>query len=134
MAAADARAVIARLRALLARGASLREAARQTGCSKSTLHRLAVRHGLPRRPRKRLTPRQIGTAERLVRAAHHTVARIAELLRVAKSTASQLRRRVLDDQAQASFRPRRLKTARVCPTCGQRIVQWPCVACQAGER
>lgn len=144
MAASDQRAVIAKLRRLLAadgakhlskvprptrkRPASFSEASHELGVPRSTLHDLAIAHQIPRRAlRKTLALRR--TFEQLEREGKLTLSKISRLLSIAKSTASTWRQRRLDDQARADFRPRKLRTAKLCTVCGHRVKVWPCVAC-----
>lgn len=118
---------LARLRSLLARGKTLEQAGRQIKRSKSAVHRLAVRHRFGRR-RRDLPPKTDAEIRRRLRAARHTLRRIAELSRVSFGSVSRRSRQMTDRGS--TFRPKGIRVPRRCPRHGL-IKIWPCVACVA---
>lgn len=117
--------VLSRIRELLARKTSLEATGKEVGLGTTTVRKLADRHQFPRR--KRFSPETRRQIRRDIRQARHTLSRLAELYRCAKSTISAYASEVTDEAGE--FRPRALKQKRVCPTCQREVKVWPCVAC-----
>jgi DNA invertase Pin-like site-specific DNA recombinase len=124
MNAAEAADHVRKLRALLARGDSIRQAAKAAGLSKSTAQRLAAKSRIPRRrAARRLTDaekRQIRRDAAKVRA---TLRRVARLARVGVATVH----RTLNPVEPGA--PRRVRPY-TCPA-GHRVFLRPCQVCQA---
>jgi len=118
------------LRAVLAEGATLAEAAALLGRSRSHLHRLAAREHMPRRRRamKAATRRRL---ENLLQDGRLSLTAIARECGVSKSTVSVLANAEL--RRRPGFHPRRIRRARYCPNCRYMVWLWPCVACAARE-
>jgi len=124
------RQVLSRLRKLLAEGQTIRTAASDVNLSPTSAYRLAVRHSLPRRTRAEKAA-AVETAQGLIRAARLSNGEIARRLNLHEGTISRLRQLIVDRDSQAEFRPRRVRKARRCPTCGHKVKVWPCVMCRA---
>lgn len=123
--ARTAREHLAKLRALLARGATLREAADQiTELAGQPLraYRLAVKHNMRRR-RRAITPAQQRTIDKELRKYRLTLRKIAARAKVALHTV-QRRKAKLDGPGPRPCRRRR------CPR-GHLVVLWPCQLCRA---
>lgn len=131
---ADYRELIAHLRHLLGtRGATMREAAGVLSLSPMTVQRLAVRHRLRHRTPRRLTPAQRDTADRLIRQGHHSLEQLRRLIGISKSAVVRRRQRILDHDAEVTFRPKRRREAQYCPGCQQLVFYEPCIICQARQ-
>jgi hypothetical protein len=119
---AEARETVERLRELLARGATLREAAGsidQLGGSPWRAHRLAAKHDLPRRRRRISREKERAIASELA-AARLTLRQIAQLAQVSPKTV-WLRKIARDGPG-----PRPCRAWR-CPTCGGLVVLTVCI-------
>jgi len=121
-----ARETIERLRALLARGATLKQAGQEIeelDGSQWRAYRLAVKHRLPRRRRglPRHKSRQI---EKYLRAMRLTINKIARLVKVSSDTV--WKRKIARDGP--GPRPCRPYT---CPGCHNRVKLKPCQICRA---
>lgn len=125
--ATGARATLARFRALLARGATLQEASTKLQRPRSTLHRLAARHDLPRR-RRSLHPAVTRQVDRDI-AAEKSERWIVAMRGVGKGTVwrrKEARRKRLG-QAK-TVKPYR------CPgPCGRLVCLKPCQICKTLE-
>jgi hypothetical protein len=122
----QARETIERLRTLLRRGATLKEASAAIGASVARTHRLAVRHRLPRRRRampaakRRLIDRELAK-DRL------TLGALARLAKV--STATVWKHKLARQRAIAGPGPRPARAYR-CPR-GHLVKLKPCQICRA---
>lgn len=120
--AAAARQTVERLRELLARGATLRQAAGsidELGGSPWRAHRLAAKHDLPRRRRRISREKERAIGEELA-AARLTLRQIAALVQVSPKTV-WLRKIARDGPG-----PRPCRAWR-CPTCGGLVVLTVCI-------
>jgi transcription initiation factor TFIIIB Brf1 subunit/transcription initiation factor TFIIB len=120
---------LARLRSLLAKGKTLDQAGRTIRRSKSTVHRLAVRHRIARRRRRELPKQKDAAIRRRLAESRHTLRRIAELVRGVSYKSVWRRYQHMIDAGQ-EFRPKGIRAPRRCPRHGL-VRVWPCVACAA---
>ncbi len=119
----EARRTVERLRVLLARGATLDEAAGELGHGRSSLFRLAAKHDLPR-PRRKMPEMKRRKLHRCIRGARGTLRRIAELVQVSSQT-------VWAHQQQIEGpRPKRV-AAYICRGCRSKVNLRPCQICEA---
>lgn len=118
------------LREQLAEGATLEEAARLLGRSRSFLHRLAVAQAMPRR-RRAMDDAVRSRIVAMLSDGRQSITSIARQCGVSKSTVSHIANAEL--RLRPGFKPRRIRRARTCPTCRRRVWLWPCVACHARE-
>lgn len=121
------RAILDKLRKLLARRETLATCSTELGVPLSTLHDMARRHDLPRR-RRSLPVEVRRNLELLVRQGDKSITEIALELQLAKSTVCDERRRQLDSGL--TFRPRKKREPVRCPKHGL-VYLWPCIACTA---
>lgn len=124
----DPARLVARLRSLLQKGKTIIAAAAATGQSKSNVHRIAKKHGLPRR-RRSLPTKKKWKLEQHLQAAKLTLSEIARKLQVAKSTVSRHSSMRLEREC-GPEQTRRVKTAQRCPN-GHKINRLPCLTCLA---
>lgn len=124
--ASRARATIARLREVLARGATLKQAGREVpelGGSQWRAYRLAVKHNLPRR-RRSLPRDKVRLIEKELRRARLTLNALARLAKVSPMTV--WRKKIARDGP--GPRPSRPYW---CRGCGKRVNLRPCQICRA---
>jgi hypothetical protein len=120
------RAIVRKLRRMLAGGATLRVASRVLNVSTSAAFLIADKHNLPRR-RRGLSPPVRRKILRLLAESDLTHAKISRLVRVHKGTIS----RIAAKRLRSSSAPhRRLRKPRKCEE-GHRVVVWPCLICAA---
>lgn len=116
---------VCKLRAALGRGASLSEAAKAAGKSKSNAHRVALQEGLGRRkPARRLSPGVKRAILRDIESARLSLRQIARLHKRGFSTVQRLANPVEPGG------PRKVRAYR-CPGCEQLVNLRPCVICTA---
>lgn len=121
-----ARETVERLRQLLARGATLREAGQslpELGGSPWRAYRLAVKHRLARR-RRNLPRYKVRVIEKELRRARLTINALARLAKVSTQTVWK-RKIARDGPGPRPCRPYR------CPDCGKRVNLRPCQICRA---
>lgn len=121
---AQAEETVARLRELLARGATIRQAAAELKRPRMVLFRLAKRHGLPLTGRRRLSEEQIASARAYLAEARLTFAQIAEKVGCSKYTVWKL---VPKEERTG---PRRVAEY-TCSGCRFRVCLEPCAVCAA---
>lgn len=123
----DTGETLRKLRAMLARGETIRQAAKILEKPPSTVHELAAKHDLPRRrPRPALTAEQKRKVQRLRREdAVRTLAQIAVLAGCSISAVWRLLNPPDKEPAAHEWVPQY-----TCPN-GHKTIYRPCVICQA---
>ncbi|MDQ3288938.1 MAG: hypothetical protein M3Q42_11910 [Pseudomonadota bacterium] len=131
MDAAESAHTVCKLRAALARGATLRQAERETGVPASTIRLWARREGVPRRRARRLDKSQRQTIRRAISrekidGAKATLRKVASIVGCSPSTVWRVANPV-EPGAPVRVRPYR------CTTCPSRplVNVRPCPACLA---
>lgn len=123
----DLAAVLLRLRGLLARGSTLREASLELGLKPTFVHKLAARRRMPRR-RRAMPAAKRKRLRVLVEGAKLTLSQIAKRLQLSKGTVCKHRQTITEGRTK--YRPRRLRKPVRCPN-GHKVTELPCRTCQA---